>query len=43
MEGLHIVIVSNQIDWAADDLYHLKVKQLKVFLQDHKLKMSGLK
>ena len=32
-----------EIDWAADDLYHLKVKQLKVFLQDHKLKMSGNK
>ena len=32
-----------EIDWSAEDLYHLNVKQLKVFLQEHSLKKSGSK
>ena len=30
-----------EIDWSAEDLHHLKVKQLKVFSQEHCLKSGN--
>ena len=33
----------DEIDWAAEDLSHLKLTQLRYYLQEHNLKTSGNK
>jgi len=33
----------DEIDWAAEDLSHLKLTQLRYYLKEHNLKISGNK
>ena len=38
-----VTLQMDEIDWAAEDLSHLKLTQLRCYLKEHNLKISGNK